>query len=184
MGAAGELERRVAVELRAAGRKLVGHAAVFDQVAEIGSFKEVIKRGAFSKAIAAAQAGNADILALVDHSPGDLLGRTRSRTLRLAEDTRGLAFEIDLPQTTLAADLLALAERGDLGGGSFGFLVPPGGERWEGRTRTLTEIDLREISVVHAWPAYPQTSVAARARTVLDAATRRALARLRMEHLL
>lgn len=171
-----KLEHRGALEWRVAGRRLVGHAAVFDQAADIGGTKEIIRRGAFAKALA----GGADILALVDHNPQSLLGRTRTRTLRLEEDARGLAFEIDLPKTSVGADILELAERGDLGGASFGFLIPKGGERWQGRTRELVEIDLREISVVHAWPAYPTTDVAARSRGASDE-VRRKLARLRAE---
>ena len=58
--------------------------------------------------------------------------------------------------------MLALAERDDLGGMSFGFIVPKGGEAWQAARRTLTVIDLREISVVSAWPAYPDTELALR----------------------
>ncbi len=171
------MERRAAVELRlaAGGRKLAGYAAVFDAEADLGAFRERIAPGAF----AASLAGGGDILCLVDHDPSALLGRTRTGTLRLAEDSRGLAFEVDIPDTTLGRDVLALAERGDLGGGSFGFLVASGGERWQGDLRTLTAVDLREISVVHAWPAYDATSVAARSRP--GAGVRLALLRRRIE---
>jgi hypothetical protein len=48
---------------------------------------------------------------------------------------------------------------------SFGFVVPGGGEKWAGRTRELINVDLREISVVSAWPAYPDTVVIPRAAT-------------------
>ena len=47
---------------------------------------------------------------------------------------------------------------------SFGFLVPEGGESWSGNKRTLSAVDLREISIISAWPAYPETTVNARAR--------------------
>jgi HK97 family phage prohead protease len=60
--------------------------------------------------------------------------------------------------------VLALAERGDLGGMSFGFVVAKDGERWDGSKRTLLGVDLKEISVVSAWPAYEGTVVNARAR--------------------
>jgi len=156
-----QIERRTAAECRAAdgGRRLVGRAAVFNATADIGPFRERIAPGAFSRALAEGR----DVVALVDHEPGALLARTRTGTLRLSEDDRGLAFELDVPDTTLGRDVVALADRGDLGGASFGFLVPEGGERFSGGVRELTEIDLREISVVHAWPAYAATSVAARA---------------------
>ena len=39
---------------------------------------------------------------------------------------------------------------------------PPGGESWAGSRRTLTAVDLREISVVSAFPAYEGTVVNAR----------------------
>lgn len=164
MGAAATLERRFATELRANGRKVEGYAATFDREAEIEGFRERIAPGAFTRSLAG------DILALLDHDPGKVLGRTRSGTLRLSEDTRGLHFALDLPDTQAGRDVIALAERGDLGGMSFGFTVPEGGEAWEGRTRTLRKVELREISVVQAWPAYEGTEVALRAVNRLAAA--------------
>lgn len=155
------MERRFATELRTAGRKLVGYAAIFDQEARIADFAEVIRPGAFAETLA----GGRDILALADHDTSKVLARTRSGTLRLQEDGRGLTFELDVPDTAAGRDVLALAERGDLGGMSFGFTVPRDGERWEGKRRELRAVTLHEISVVSAWPAYEGTTVAARART-------------------
>jgi HK97 family phage prohead protease len=154
------LERRALdIEVRASGRRLVGYAATFGTIAKIGrNATESIAPGAFRNALAEA----ADILALVDHDPAKVIGRTRSKTLRLSQDNRGLSFEIDLPDTGPANDVLALATRGDLGGMSFGFTVPPGGESWNGERRTLNLVDLREISVVSAWPAYDGTEVSLR----------------------
>lgn len=165
------VERRAAaVEVRASGRRLVGRAATYWTVASIGKrAKEQIAQGAFAGSLAD---GN-DILALVDHDPAKVIGRTRSNTLRLSQDSRGLAFEIDLPETTAANDVLALAARGDLGGMSFGFIVPPGGETWQGELRTLHKVDLREISVVSAWPAYDGTHVSLRAMGLADDEARR-----------
>jgi uncharacterized protein len=109
-----------------------------------------------------------DILALLDHDQTKLLARTRSGTLKLAEDGKGLAFALDVPDTSIGNDVLELAKRGDLGGMSFGFQVDKDGERWTGnKRRNLYAINLREISVVSAWPAYPETSVIARARPPL-----------------
>lgn len=158
MTAAAGLERRYATELRASGRRLEGYAATFSATADLGAFRERISLGAFRDAL------SGDVLALLDHDPGKVLGRSRSGTLRLSEDSRGLAFSLDVPDTQAGRDVLALAERGDLGGMSFGFKVPKGGETWDGDTRTLNRIDLREISVVSAWPAYDGTEVALRAR--------------------
>lgn len=152
-------ERRALVsDVRSNGRRLIGYAAVFNTPTNIADFVETIAPGAFAASLADLH----DVLGLVDHDSGRLLGRTRNRTLRLSEDGKGLAFEIDLPDTTLGRDVLALAERGDLGGASFAFSVQR--ERWDGDNRTLERVQLHEISVVHAWPAYPTTTVAARHR--------------------
>jgi len=155
---AGNLEWRAAAELRASGRKLVGYAATFDTEARFGGMREVVRAGAFRDTLA----NGGDVLALVDHNPRQVLGRTRAGTLRLTEDQRGLAFELDVPDTTTGRDVLALAERGDIGGMSFGFNVRPGGETRSGGRRELRALDLMEISVVHAFPAYQGTSVEAR----------------------
>lgn len=157
--AANPFERRSAsAEVAMRGRRLEGYAALFGAEARIGSFRESIRAGAFTETLRA----KTDILALVDHDPGRVLGRTRSGTLRLAEDARGLHFSVDLPDTSAARDVLALAERGDLGGASFQFTVPPGGDVWRGEKRELIAVKLHEVSVISAWPAYDGTDVAAR----------------------
>lgn len=173
------IERRAAVlEIRAAGRRLEGLAAPFGVETRIGNITEVIAAGAF----AASLGDGGDKLALVDHDPGRLLARTRSGTLRLSEDARGLSFSLDVPATQLGNDVLVLAERGDLGGVSIGFRVRPDGERWAGERRELRAVDLAEISIISSWPAYPNTEIAVRARPPIegpDAGLRRVLHRWR-----
>jgi uncharacterized protein len=167
MGWAATLERRAFAELRASGRRLEGYAATFGSEARIGRIVETIAPGAFREAL------EGDVLAMLDHDPGKVLGRTRSGTLRLSEDSRGLSFSLDLPDTASGRDVLALAERGDLGGMSFGFTLPDGGERWQGERRTLQRVNLKEISVVSAWPAYPDTELALRGRSGTNCPTSR-----------
>ena len=152
------LEKRFQpAQLRAKGRRLEGHAALFGATAAIGGgLTETIAPGAFATSLTTRQ----DILALVDHDLSRVLARTRSGTLRLAEDSQGLAFDLDLPDTQAARDVLALAERGDLGGMSFGFTATR--EDVSGETRTLQAVELFEISVVAAWSAYQGTTVQAR----------------------
>jgi uncharacterized protein len=155
------IERRAVLELRAAGRRLEGVAAPFNVVAHVNGFDERIMPGAF----AATLADGHDIVALVDHDGSKLLGRTKTGTLRLQETRQGLAFDLDVPDTSLGRDVLALAERGDLGGASFAFRVrKPAGERWDGTVRELRALDLLEVSIVHSWPAYSATEVHARCR--------------------
>lgn len=170
-----DIERRAAeVEVRARGRVLEGYAAIFNTRAKIADFDEIIQAGAFATTLA----DGADKLALVDHAPTQLLGRTRNGSLKLAEDTRGLHFEIALPKTTLADDMLGLAEAGSLGGASFGFRAIK--DVWRGSLRTLQQVMLREISIVHSFPAYEGTVVHARSR-IADTPLARRLRLLELE---
>lgn len=162
------IERRGAAgSVSASGRRLVGYAARFGVEARIGGFRERIAPGAF----AASLASGSDILALVDHDPKSLLGRTKTGTLTLREDEHGLAFDLQLPDTRAAADVLALAERGDLGGMSFGFVATD--DHWTGDLRELRGVELHEVSIVQSWPAYGQTQVLVRSRQHVDADLRR-----------
>jgi HK97 family phage prohead protease len=155
-----DLERRAASGVTATGRKLTGTIARFDSEARIGSFTETIKPGAFRASLASGR----DILALADHDPKAVLGRTKSGTLELHETSEGLAFSLALPDTQAGRDLVALAERGDLGGCSFGFTVPKDGDHWNGDHRELRSVDLHEVSIVQSWPAYQNTEVSLRSR--------------------
>ena len=159
-----EIERRGAslgVEIRANGdkRTLTGYAAVFNSPTDIGGyFTEQIAPGAFDSAM------TADVRALVDHDSGRVIGRTKSGTLRLSQDSRGLKVEVDVPDTTDGNDLWTLVERGDLSGMSFGFRVTK--QLWddtdpENPVRTIQAVDLYEVSAV-AFPAYDDTTLAAR----------------------
>ena len=149
-------------------RRLVGFAARYGVVADIGSFRERIAPNAFAGSIGE---GGADILALLDHNPEKVLGRTKSGTLRLDDRAEGLAFEIDAPDTGAGRDALALAERGDLGGASIGFIVED--EARENAVRVIRRARLLEISIVSSWPAYAGTEVEARGRLAASVRTPR-----------
>lgn len=166
-----EIERRffaiegLTVETREGKSPLIrGHAAVFGQLSEdLGGFREQIAPGAFATAVS----GDDDVRGLFNHDPNYILGRNRSKTLRMKEDSRGLAFEIDAPDTQTIRDLvLAPIERGDVSQCSFGFAVRPNGQDWakddEGRViRTLKSLRTFDVSPV-VFPAYPQTDVGLR----------------------
>ena len=168
-------ERRAAAEVHAAGRRLTGYASVFDSPARIGDWcTETVKPGAFRASLAKP---TVDILMLVDHDRGKLLGRRSSGTLRLYEDARGLAFECDVPDTTLGRDLVTMVQRGDCCGCSIGFRVTE--ERWPAvDAREVLGIELHEVSAVHSWPAFEATSIAVRARPA--SGPERRAARLRL----
>lgn len=166
-------ERRAAIELRATGgRKLAGYAAVFGVSAQIGGFTETIRPGAFRASLL--RPGR-DTLALLDHDMAKVIGREANGSLRLAEDSRGLHFEIELPNTTTGNDALAMVESRLCGGCSFGFRTIE--DAWPAADRReLRAVDLIEVSLVSSYPAYSQTEVSARAR---EAARHGAAARIR-----
>lgn len=138
---------------------VAGYAAVFGETADIGGyFREIIARGAFTNTLR-----SADPRAYFDHDRGRIFGRASAGTLRLKEDQKGLAVEIDLPDTSDGRDVKTLIERGDVSGMSFGFSVLK--QEWDETvdppTRTILEVELREVSIVSE-PAYDGTSIALR----------------------
>ncbi|MBZ9873482.1 HK97 family phage prohead protease [Mesorhizobium sp. BR1-1-9] len=142
-------------------RTLSGYAAIFNSDTTIGDyFIERIDPGAFNSAL------SADVRALVDHDTGRVIGRTKSGTLRLAVDTRGLRVEIDVPDTADGRDLWTLVERGDISGMSFGFRVTK--QSWDETgdmpVRTVLEVELYEVSAC-AFPAYDDTTLGIRSLT-------------------
>lgn len=161
------LELRGHGTLQASGKTLHGYAAVFNSEANLGTFSEVIRPGAFAKSLAT----GSNIRALYQHDGTALLGTTRGGTLQLREDAKGLAFTLALPDTSHGRDLAILVDRGDVAGCSFGFRVAPGGDRWEERgstmVRELLDVDLAEITLTSD-PAYQDTSVALRSMPVVS----------------
>lgn len=140
---------------------LVGYAAVYDQETNIGGwFREVIRPGAFDRAVREGQ----DVRALFNHDANHVLGRSKSGTLRMQSDDKGLRVEIDLPDTQSARDVVTSIERGDVDGMSFAFRAVR--EAWdetdpEDPLRELLDMDISDASVV-TYPAYEGTSIAKR----------------------
>jgi HK97 family phage prohead protease len=146
-------------------RRIRGHAAVFDSLSlDLGGFREKIDPGAFQRTIR-----EDDVRALVNHDPNLVLGRNKAGTLRLMEDARGLAIEIDPPDTQGARDLLTLLGRGDISQMSFGYYALS--DRWETQgseaIRTLEEVQLVDVSVV-TFPAYPETDAGLRSAILAE----------------
>lgn len=166
------------LELRQEGNsaQFVGYAAVFNSDSEPLPFIEQIRPGAFQRTL---QARN-NVKMFVNHDDTMPLASTRSGTLRLEEDQRGLRVEATMPNTTFARDLVELMRSQIVDSMSFGFHVPRGGDEWtdDGQRRYLNEIALREVSVVTGFPAYEGTQgatirkaqlLAARTQTDADA---------------
>lgn len=134
---------------------VTGYASIFNSATMICDlFEESILQGAFSRSLSE----NNDIRCLFNHDWSHVLGRTRSGTLRLEEDEKGLRFEVQLPNTQVARDLVESMRRGDIDQCSFGFI--PIEETWDYNVepvkRTITDVDLYEVSIV-SLPAYEDT---------------------------
>jgi hypothetical protein len=150
-------------EIDGQGPRLVGYAAVYNRLSEtLGAppyeFREQIMPGAFGEI--------GDVKALVGHDRTKVLGRNTAGTLFLRSDDRGLAVEIDPPDTGYARDLLVSVARGDVSGMSFGFKRNPGGDTWVKDStgmmiRTLVGVTLFEVTIT-AFGAYADTSIAVR----------------------
>lgn len=152
---------------------MIGHAAVYGQRALIaGLFVEQVEPGFFKPALRAKQ----DVRMLYNHNPDLLLARTKSKTLRLADDDIGLAVDADLPDTTSGRDLQVLLKRGDVDQMSFAWTTKE--ERWDVLPdddpdypgmdiRYLRKIDtLYDVSPV-TFPAYNTTDAQLRSATEL-----------------
>lgn len=126
-------------------------------------FIEQIASGAFDESLAAR-----DVVGLWSHDTSQVLGNTKSGTLRLLSGKQELRFELDLPDTTSGNDAFAIIQRGDVDGVSFGMRVTK--EKWASENRegggklykrSILNAELYEISPV-AFPAYPANEVSAR----------------------
>lgn len=146
------------------GLILEGVPIVFDTPATIkdifGEYTEVIRAGALDGA------DLSDIRLLYNHDSGRLpLART-PKTMTFTLDPAGLRMRAILPDTEEGRATYTAVKRGDLSGMSFAFKVPEGGSHFDAKTntRTISKIEkVYEFSLT-PFPAYPQTSVEARAQ--------------------
>jgi HK97 family phage prohead protease len=136
-----------------------GYACVTDVGFEMwdmfGSFTEFVRRGAFTKTLSE----GADVAFLVNHE-GVTLARTKSETLRLAEDDTGLHSEAGLDPASPAVQVIRSAmERGDMDEMSFAFRVTK--QEWspdyEQRDILEVNLDKGDVSLVN-YGANPFTS--------------------------
>lgn len=144
------------------GLFIEGYFSVFNSNYELwAGATESVAPGAFSNTL------DGDIRALIDHETRLVLGRNKSGTLELREDSHGLWGRVKInPNDQDAVNLYERVKRGDVDQCSFGFDIvkedtevrDDGSVHW-----TIREVKLYEVSVV-TFPAYTETSVSARKR--------------------
>jgi HK97 family phage prohead protease len=175
-------KRNTTTDAERTGNTLSGYAILYDQesrsIYEFGrEFTERIAKGAFDESM---ESNKDDIKLYFNHDASMPLARTRNGSLRLVSDDKGLRFEADLPDTTLANDVKELLRTGTLSGEmSFGFYVRD--EVWskDKKDRTITKGDLVEISIV-VDAAYPQTH--SQLRSVLTDINNKRINSIRRRH--
>lgn len=144
-----------------------GYFALFNTPTELftGYFEEIAP-GAFDETI------SGDIRALIDHDTAKVLGRTKSKTLDLKVDSRGLWGSIKINEKdSEALNLYERVKRGDVDQCSFGFQIDE--EKYtfgdDGTVKSrLERVGLFEVSVV-TFPAYDDTGVQARQKNAEQA---------------
>ena len=156
-----DFERRIfniKAETRAdekAGKKYIeGHAALFNEETWIGDFREYIKPNAFRDVL------SNDVRVLFNHDPNQILARTKNNTAQIKQDSKGLHYRFEVPNTTLGNDLYELVNSGIINQSSFGFIIED--EKWnrdeKGAVREITKVGrLFDVSPV-SFPAYEQTN--------------------------
>ena len=128
------------------GLRFAGYAALFDRVDNGG---DVIRRGAFARAVAA---GPATLPLLWQHDQTRPIGRIEA----MAEDTRGLRVIGRL--SAGAGEAAALLRDGALSGLSFGYRVRAAGGGAGRARREIRDLDLVEVSLV-TFPMQPAARV-------------------------
>lgn len=159
------------IEVREEGdsKEIVGTAAVVERETDLGWFKEKIARGAFDGVL------EDDTVALFNHDPNLPLARTTANNeakLKLSINNDGhLTYSYPPPSTSIGQDLTHNIRSGVIRHSSFAFTIKE--EKWQFATkenglekdvRTILKIDrLYDVSPV-TYPAYNDTSVAARSK--------------------
>jgi HK97 family phage prohead protease len=140
-----------------------GYAAVFyvdgDRGTEFQLAPGIVEQIA-PDAFDGAMARGDDVRLLRDHDPTcGVLARTAAGTLKLSLDDIGLAWQAELPSTSLGEDLVQELSLGSITQCSFSFQVDAQDwiERGDSVIRLIRSVTLYDVSLV-AFPAYEATT--------------------------
>lgn len=151
-----------------------GMAPPWDSWSEDLGFRERFMPGSFADVL---KSRSLDVVLAWNHDESFPLGRTRNKTLDLAEGEKGLDYRGRPPQPSQRVDeYMTLIRGGYVAGSSFAFTVKadPKHESWAtdergNITRTIHRVSgLYDVSVVTR-PAYSRSSVALRRRDLFAA---------------
>lgn len=144
-----------------------GYFVVFNQETELwaGAYEEIAPQ-AFNRSL---NIEKVDVIALDNHDTRVVLGSIESDTLELKVDEYGLygRVKVDL-EDPFAKSAYRKVQTGKVRGCSFGFypVTEEITEREDGTMKWIVkDADLLEVSIT-AFPAYPQTEIAARQKDV------------------
>ena len=144
-----------------------GYAAVFDKPTRIrnweGDFTEVIRKGAFAKAVR----GNPRPKIMYEHGTHPAIGNLPiAELLAMKEDNHGLFVRGRMFENMFTEPIIQALDGGAIDDMSFRFIVPEGGDVWspDRETRSLVkDLDVPEFGPV-VFGAYSETNISLRSR--------------------
>ena len=162
------------------GAYIEGHPIVYgDKYDCCGMFEETIDKGALDNT------DLKDVRLLVNHN-ADMIPLARSRNnnenssmqLKVEDDGMYIRANLDVEKNNDAKALYSAIERGDITGMSFMFQV--NGERWDDIDSNYPKRHITSISKVYevsavTFPAYENTDIKTRSKSVLDNARAKSL---------
>lgn len=151
------------------GNVIEGYPIVYDQIADIGWFREKIARGAATNALK-----TSDEFVLFNHDPNFPLARRSNGSLEVTEDDHGVKIKADLSKSARGREVHEMVKAGLIDKMSFAFSTEK--ESWE-YSKDKNQSDLRTVEEFRelydyspvTYPAYKQTELQARsAQDVFD----------------
>jgi HK97 family phage prohead protease len=138
---------------------IIGYASVFNSIShpikgpDGRTFLEAIRPGAFRAVLRSLP----DVPARIQHDPARELGRVSRGTLRVWEDSRGLAFALEPPQNAFGIATVDRVRSRDLWGASFLFV--PGVHTTRNGIREVHTVSRLEDVTLTSNPYYGGTNI-------------------------
>jgi HK97 family phage prohead protease len=144
-------------------RSIGGYAVTFNSPSNPLPFTEIVAPSFVERSLAE---GFAKVICRYNHDSNLVIGSVSNETLRLAVDSTGLDYTVDVPEWPGPPYILEMVQRGDVSHSSFTFRADfDGGDVWEYRNgsaiRTLVRGDILEVAPCPV-PAYSSSTLALR----------------------